>query len=96
MIQKEQSEKEAILVSLIDQSKIVRASFGQGALFCQGPEDAALHAGPQEEFDARILIVIDTCETQVVKAMAEAAAEDSKPSVDSSSLLPLQNTGGLV
>ncbi len=48
---------------LIDYSKVERAGFGQGAIFTQGGDKAALHASPREYvFQTRITLVTDKCD----------------------------------
>lgn len=71
--------------NLIDYSKVERASFGQGAIFYQGTNDAALHTGPRETFTNRITVIIDKCDISVIPKILENQAGD-----DTSRARPIQ------
>lgn len=60
---------------LIDYSKVERARFGQGVLFYQGTNDAALHSGPREGVTTRITLTIDKCDISLIPKILETLAE---------------------
>ncbi len=62
---------------LIDYSKVERAGSGQGAIFTQGSDKAALHASPREYvFQTRITLVIDKCDVSVVDSLNSDSSDD--------------------